>query len=189
MMATPSPLCRTADSVLVLIDTQTRLMAAMPPGDRERLLRSASLLLRAAATLNIPVIHTEQYPRGLGQTEPALLPYIPATARYFEKVHFSCCGVEGFMGALQELGRDQVILAGVEAHVCVLQTAIGLHAPERRVFVVADGVCSRSPEHAANALARLQQAGIIVSNSESVLFEWLVHSRHEHFRTLSGLLR
>ena len=93
------------------------------------------------------------------------------------------------MAALQHSRRNQIILAGMEAHVCVLQTALDLHATGMQVFVVEDAVCSRRMRNKTNALARLRQAGVIVTNAESLLFEWLRDARHEHFKKISELIR
>ena len=87
------------------------------------------------------------------------------------------------------MGRKQIILTGIEAHICVLQTAMDLQNAKYDVFVVNDAVCSRQRENYENALQRLQQAGVIICNTESVLFEWLRDSRHEHFKTISALIR
>ncbi len=187
-MATSAPLCRAEESQLLLVDVQERLAAAMPEAARARMLRAAGLLLEAAARLAIPVHATEQYPQGLGPTVAALAAKLPA-ARTLEKTAFSCCAAEGFADAIAATGRRQVVLAGMETHICVLQTALELHALGYHVFVVEDAVCSRIEAHAANGLQRLRAAGVTVTNSESVLFEWLRDSRHEHFKALSALLK
>jgi nicotinamidase-related amidase len=177
----PHPkLVRAADSILVVIDVQERLPAVMP--DRASVLRSAGILLEAASRLEIPVVVTEQYPKGLGLTVPELAANLPSGATRLEKTSFSACGA-------LPVGRPQVVLAGMEAHVCVLQTALELAAAGREVFVVADAVCSRTPANYSNALSRMDAAGVIVTNTESVVFEWLRDAAHEHFRPLSKLIR
>jgi nicotinamidase-related amidase len=113
---------------------------------------------------------------------PELAAKLPADAKRMEKTSFSACGA-------LPLARPQAILAGMEAHVCVLQTALELAAEGREVFVVADAICSRTEANRANALARLDKAGVVVTNTESVLFEWLRDASHEHFRTISKLIR
>jgi nicotinamidase-related amidase len=172
-------LARAADSSLVLIDIQERLAAVMP--GREGLVRAAGILIEAAGRLGIPVLATEQYPQGLGSTVPELLAKLPAGAG-IEKTAFSAC-------SSLPLAHPQVILAGMEAHVCVLQTALELAAEGREVFVVADAVCSRTEANRENALARLAHAGVVVTNLESVLFEWLRDAAHEQFRAISKLIR
>jgi nicotinamidase-related amidase len=182
-------LCSVSESVLLIIDTQTRLAAATPEAARARVINSSGVLLQAAALLNVPALVTEQYPKGLGHTEPAVIRHLPAQARHFEKTCFSCCAAAGFMDALRGLARRQIILAGMETHVCVLQTALELNAAGKQVFVAEDAVCSRVEAHHLNALARLRQAGVIVSNSESVLFEWLRDAGHARFKQISALIR
>lgn len=173
-------LARAADSALVVIDMQERLAAVMPA--RESVVRAAGILLQAAARLNIPVLVTEQYPQGLGATVPEVAAKLPEGSMRVEKTSFSAC-------AALPLTRPQVVLAGMEAHVCVLQTALELAAAGREVFLVGDAVCSRTEANYFNALARAQAAGIVVTNVESVLFEWLRDAAHEHFRALSRLIR
>lgn len=185
----PAPLCRAEAGQLVVIDVQTRLAAAMPAEDRERVLRSLGILLDAARLLGVPVIATEQYPRGLGPTEAAVATRLAEHARTFTKTAFSCCGAEGLPGALDPAQRPQAVLAGMEAHVCVLQTAFDLLERGHQVFVVEDGVCSRDPAHRRNALERLRQGGVVVTNAESVIFEWLGDAAHPHFRAISALLK
>ena len=185
----PHPsLCRRQDSALLVVDVQTRLAAAMPAGGRERVLRNTGILADAARALGIPIAHTEQYPRGLGPTEPELARHLSGAQR-LEKTSFSCCGAAGFDAVVCGDARTQWIVCGMEAHVCVLQTALELRARGLEIFVVEDAVCSRSDTNRHNALARLRQAGIVVSNTESVLFEWLRDAADPQFKTLSALIR
>lgn len=160
----------------------------MPAEARERVLRNTGILVDAAQALGVPVCHTEQYPRGLGPTEPELARRLSAAQR-LEKTAFSCCGAAGFDAVVCADARTQWIVCGMEAHVCVLQTALDLRARGLEVFVVEDAVCSRSDTNHSNALARLRQAGVVVSNTESVLFEWLRDAADSQFKTLSALIR
>ena len=182
-------LCSASDSRLVVVDMQVRLLAVMPETERDAAVKHTEILLQAAKALEIPVIYTEQYPKGLGPTTPALLERMPAGARSFSKTGFSCCAAEGFWQALKAGNRRQVIIVGQEAHVCVLQTALELATRDYRVFVVEDGVCSRSIVHKRNALARMREAGVAVTNFESVVFEWLRDAAHPAFKRISELLR
>lgn len=185
-----NPLLLSADqSVLILVDVQVRLAAAMPDADRARVLRQGTALLRGADLLQVPVIVSEQYPKGLGPTEPALAAAFPATAAIVEKTCFACSGEERFREAFAVLGRRQVVIAGMEAHVCVLQTALALHADGHDVFVVEDAVSSRDPANRHNAMNRLRQAGVTVVNTESVLFEWLRDATHTQFKAVSALIK
>jgi nicotinamidase-related amidase len=181
MYPMPQPkLARAPDSALVVVDVQERLAAAMPA--REQVVRTLGVLLEAAARLHIPVFVTEQYPKGLGKTVAEVAAKLPPGFVRIEKTSFSGC-------AVLPLTRPQVVLAGMEAHVCVLQTALDLAAAGREVFVVADAVCSRAEGNYSNALARLQNAGVILTNTESVIFEWLRDAANEQFRPISKLIR
>ena len=180
-------LCHVKDSQLVVVDIQERLLAAMPDKPRKQLLKNTGHLIQAARLLDVPIHHTEQYPQGLGSTHDDIASKLTDVPT-LEKTCFSCCGANGFESRLGDAGK-QIVLTGIESHVCVLQTALDLYAKGYQVFVVEDATCSRSKHHHRNALARLSQAGVVVTNSESVLFEWLRDARHEHFKTLSKLLR
>jgi nicotinamidase-related amidase len=181
-------LCEATHSQLVIIDIQERLVAAMPSKPRQQTLRNAERLVQAAKTLHIPITHTEQYPKGLGTTDKKLRSHLPDTAAV-EKTCFSCFAAVDFISALASQQRQQIVLCGMESHVCVLQTAIELQQADYQVFVVEDAVCSRHKQHHQNALARLGQAGIIITNVESVIFEWLRDASHPDFKALSRLLR
>lgn len=172
---------------LVLIDLQEKLSAAMPPERMQHVSQQAAILLQAAQHLAIPTVVTEQYPKGLGNTLPALKALMPHAA-YVEKTAFSACGEAKFT---QKLHRDlsQVVLFGMEAHICVLQTALDLTAMGKQVFVVEDAVISRAAANQTNAIARLRDAGCIVTNTESVLFECLGGAHHPAFKAVSALIK
>lgn len=187
-MSQPPLLCQAEQSVLLVIDIQQRLAGAMPEKPLHSLLKHTGLLLKAADLLEIPVIRSEQYPRGLGDTLHEVQQHIRHETR-LEKTCFSCCGAEGFEQTLSNNGRKQIVLSGMESHVCVLQTAMELKLQGYEVFVVNDAVCSRDKHNHKNALQRMHQAGIVISNTESVLFEWLRDARHPHFKAISQLLR
>lgn len=179
--------CRDGTSQLVLIDVQEKLCGVMPAEPLRDLLRNCAILLQASRLLDVPVIYTEQYPKGLGTTHAELNPWLDG-ANQVEKTCFSCCDESAFSNKLQN-DRRQVILAGMETHICVLQTALQLQETGRQVFVVEDAVISRNSEHKSNALTRLRQAGVIVSNTESVVFEWLKVGAGDNFKKISRLIR
>ncbi len=174
-------------SQLIVIDIQPKLCAVMPADAATRTVQNTIILLQGANALEIPLTVTEQYPQGLGATGPELNTHFGQTIP-IEKTAFSACDVPKFN---QQLHRDkpQVVLTGMETHICVLQTALDLLAADKQVFVVGDAVVSRNSANQANALERLRQAGCIITNTESVLFEWLGHAKHPHFRALSVLIR
>lgn len=177
------------DSILLVVDIQGRLSAAMPSADLKQMIVYGRRLLEAARLLNVPVLATEQYPQGLGSTQPEIGDCFPATARVLGKTGFSCCSAAGFLEALNEAGRKQVVIIGQETHVCVLQTSLELLNRGYQVHVLTDAVCSRRDEHKHYALQRMQQQGVTLSCHESVLFEWLRDAQHEHFKTISALIR
>ncbi len=172
-----------------MVDAQTRLAAAIPEADRNRAFQKMGLVLDAARILGVPISVTEQYPQGLGRTDSAVASHFPQHTPVFSKTAFSCCGAEGLLSTLDTDHRSQIVVIGMEAHVCVLQTAFDLQGRGFQMFVVEDAVCSRSPANHRNAMERLRQAGIIVTNAESVLFEWLTDASHERFRQVSALLK
>ncbi|MGD8569579.1 MAG: hydrolase [Gammaproteobacteria bacterium] len=174
-------------SQLVLVDLQTRLLQAM--ADRNNLLRHCEILVKAARTLSVPLLATEQYPQGLGHTDPVLSEALPSDVTPVDKTCFSCCGADRFTTAMSKLNRKQVILVGIEAHVCVLQTALDLVRQGKTVFVAADATDSRSANNKQLALERMRQAGIIITSTESVLFEWLRDAKHEQFKSVAALIR
>jgi nicotinamidase-related amidase len=177
------------DSVLLIVDMQTRLGASMPADAWASTRDTTIMLARAAGELDLPVLATRQYPKGLGDTAPEITEALPDASVTVDKTSFSSAAADELRDTLEMTGRSQVVICGMEAHVCVLQTAAGLGALGYGPFVVADGVCSRAPSHRDNALARLRHAGITVTNRESCLFEWLRDARHERFKAVTSLLR
>lgn len=182
-------LCSAENSCLLIIDIQLRLTAVMPGKVLERLKRNTSLLLKAANLLPVPVFATQQYPDGLGPMEDEIQAVLPKDYNHFDKTCFSCTDVEDFMKALAATGKRQVVIAGIEAHICVLQTAFALQSAGYDVFVVGDAVSSRQRENYENAIQRMQAAGVTICNTESVLFEWLRDAKHPHFKVLSALVK
>ena len=174
-------------SALVVVDVQERLMPAVETP--ERVLRNLGILLRAAAELSVPVLASEQYPRGLGRTLPDIAALLPKGGSPIEKTAFGCLDEPVFAERFEALGRDQVVLTGVEAHVCVLQTAFALREAVKAVFVVADAVSSRVALSAERAFDRLRGAGVDIVTTEMVVFEWLKRAGSPAFKTLSGLVK
>ena len=163
-------LIRANDSALVVIDMQERLVPAMLAPART--LKNAALLITAAREMHVPVLLTEQYPEGLGRTMPEIAS-VASGFPVFEKLHFSCMEDGAFSTALTGLNRKQIILAGMEAHICVVQTAASLLEAGYQVFVVSDATASRSAESEQACLHRLSAAGVGMVTSEMVVFEWL----------------
>ena len=173
-----------ADSVLVVVDMQDKLLAAMPRGPE--LIRTVGFLLDLAKLLEVPVRATEQYPKGLGPTTAEIARRLPATIP--AKTSFSCCGAAGFHDELRATGRRSVVLAGMETHVCVAQTAFDLLDAGFRVFLPVDGVASRFALDHDVALRRLERAGAVPTTAEAVAFEWVRDAADPRFKAVSKLV-
>ncbi|OIQ99134.1 isochorismatase family protein [mine drainage metagenome] len=172
---------------LIIIDMQTRLTAVMPQEAMQAAIRNSGILATAATMLEVPILLTEQYPKGLGHTVPELLAVLP-NPQAVEKTVFSCMAEPIFSRQLTS-DRSQLILAGIEAHVCVLQTALDLISTGKQVFVAEDAIVSRNPANKENALARMRDAGCIITNTESIVFEWLGKAEGDAFKVISKLIR
>jgi len=175
-------------AVLVVIDVQEKLCVAMDEVVLKQVVKNSGILLESAAVLNIPVLVTEQYVKGLGATLPELKEKAPA-APCFEKMTFSCCGSAEFVAALKATGRTQVIIIGMETHVCVLQTVIELRDAGLDVHVVKDAVMSRSKQNWQTAIQAMTLAGAIPTCTESTLFQLLKVAGTDEFKKLSKLVR
>ncbi len=174
-------------SQLLIVDMQIKLGAAMPAETMKKAAKNCGILAQAAQLLNIPLLATEQYPQGLGETMPEISQHF-GNAKIIAKTAFSACKEPKFN---QHLHRDksQIVLAGMEAHICVLQTAIDLKKQGKQVFVVEDAIISRDSNNKANAINRLRNVGCTITNTESVLFEWIGDANHEAFKALSKLIK
>ncbi len=177
-------------SQLLIVDVQDKLLKAISGKDRvvERCVR----LVRAARALGVPITLSEQYPQGLGPTADPIRDAFANAGVMVDKVEFSCLRSEQLRERLHELrrqGRPQVVIGGIEAHVCVLQTAIDLESQGFEVFVVADAIGSRSKVSRRLAISRLLKAGADVVDSEMVLFEWLERAGTPAFKELQALIK
>ena len=174
------------DSTLLIIDVQERLTPCM--NEPRRIIDGCSRLLKGAGILNIPTIITEQYPKGLGPSFFDIRDAAPQSAVYFEKTSLSAVQEEGFLKHLAAFKKKQVIMAGIEEHICVLQTAVELKEAGFDVFVVTDASGSRSPENEQIAVERLKQEGIFLTSVEMVLFEWLRKAGSPEFKDIQNKL-
>lgn len=173
---------------LLVIDMQDRLLPAISGG--ARVAHNCSLLLRAAGELDVPVTVSEQYPKGLGHSVPEIRRHAEK-AVFFAKTHFSCLKDPALGAALTQdrQARPMILLCGVEAHVCVLQTALDLHAAGFTVFAATDACGSRKTESAAHAARRMTAEGVRTVTTEMALFEWLGQAGTPAFRKLAPLLK
>jgi len=169
-------------TALVVIDLQEKLLPAITGG--ERVVRNSLLLLRLAEILALPVVMTTQYSRGLGPTVPEILGAAPGIAP-LDKVTFGCFGDEGFSRRLKGLaGRTQLVVAGIEAHICVAQTVLGALEQGYTVHVASDATGSRSEENHRIGLARMERAGALLSSTEMAIYELLGRSDGEAFKKM-----
>lgn len=186
-------LVRRCDAALVIIDVQERLAAAMER--RDEVVGRCVALARTAALVGMPAIVTRQYPEGLGGTvgelEEALLPLASHGARLqgVDKTAFCCAAEDAFERALEATGRSQVVVAGMETHICVAQTALALVASGLDVHVVADACCSRSPADHELALERMRAAGVAVTTTESVMYEAVGRAGTDEFKELLVIVK
>lgn len=174
-------------AVLVVIDIQERLVPAMPEKVYKRLRETVKMLAQAAKLLDVPVVTTEQYPKGIGHTVPELAD--SCCEKVVEKVSFGCCGEPDFLAAIKETGRTQVVVTGMEAHVCVYQTVLGLLEDGYHVHLLSDAICSRNKTDYLSGVANASQAGAVVTTAETVLFQMLKESTHEQFKAISKFVK
>jgi nicotinamidase-related amidase len=176
-------------TALVVIDVQERLFPAMDADHREEVMRNIKVLTATARRLHLGILVTEQYPKGLGHTLQEVKDTLPPEVQPVEKVAFSCLGADAFRSRLAATGARQLLLVGIEAHVCVLMSALDLLAEGYAVHIVADAVTSRTQANWRLAMAQLRQAGAVVTTTETVLFQLLRQADTDDFRELARLIR
>jgi nicotinamidase-related amidase len=190
------PLLDTTRSILVVIDFQGKLvhMVHRPA----MVLESARRLLRLADLFAVPVVLTEQYPKGIGPTESSIragYDALSAPKFFMEKTSFGCCGDAAFETLLQQARpglpteKRQIVIAGMETHVCVMQTVLELLASGHEVHLCWDAISGRGEEYRRHALERMAAAGATLTNHESVAFEWARDKNHAQFKALSALMK
>lgn len=172
---------------LLMIDIQERLLPAIH--NHETIHRNVLKLARAADVLKIPFCYTEQYPKGLGATDGALLQALPQGVVRFEKNAFSCCDEEGFEAVVEAQNRPIVVLFGIETHICVLATALDLLESGHRVAVAADACGSRLKEHSTLALNVMRSAGALILPVETVIYHIMERSGTPEFKALLPLFK
>ncbi len=179
-----------AASLLLVVDVQERLAAAMPPEALERLVKNTRLLLEAAAAVGVPVLASEQYPRGLGPTLPAIAQLLDREGSpRIEKLEFDAASNQRLSHELGRRAPRAVVVVGMEAHVCVFQTARELVRRGHVVHVVGDGVASRTEDNRRAGLALAERAGAVVTVAEAVAFDWVERAGTDAFRAVSKLVR
>jgi len=173
-------------TALLIVDVQKRINAVQMQG--ELVVSSIATLIRACKVLEIPIFLTEQYPKGLGPTEPAILELLEDIP-VIQKMTFSCCGIDALTEQLETANRRQIVVVGIEAHVCVQQTVLDLMAMGFQVHIPKDAVSSRKALDYETALERMAQAGAILSTVETVVFELLEKAGTDVFKSVSRLIK
>lgn len=174
-------------TTLVVVDVQEKLLPAV--FESERVVRNCVLLLRLAEVLELPVVLTTQYAQGLGCTLAQVLAAAPGVTPV-DKTSFGCFGSEPFLARLRELGRPQLLVAGIESHICVAQTVLGaLEHAGRQVHVASDAVSSRAESNWRVGLARMERAGAVLSSTEMAVYELLARSDSSEFKRMLPYLR
>ena len=174
------------DSLLIVVDCQERMMPAIH--SNEKLLKRIELLIQGIRILEIPILTAQQYTKGLGDTSKILKNAL-GEFKHIEKIAFSCCGEPEFVKKLKSTNRENIIVCGVEAHVCVQQTVLDLIADGYNVYVIADCIGSRFENDRLYAEARMQSAGAVLTTAESVLFELLISADHPKRKEISQLVK
>ena len=174
------------DSCLLIVDVQERLIPVVH--SPQTVIFGCTILMRTANIVGSPIVISEQYARGLGPTVVDLRSLAPQDS-CLDKTAFGCAADASIMTRLRSFGRRQVIMAGIETHVCVLQSALGLREKGFEVFVVAESCSSRRPESERAALARMVMCGVHVVTTEMVLFEWLGSKDHPAFKEVQNLVK
>ncbi len=174
------------DTVLVVVDVQGKLAQLMY--EREKLYKNLQKLIQSAKILDLQIIWMEQYPKGLGPTIPEIADLLPEL-RPIPKISFSCCGEGHFMASLNATNRNQILISGIETHVCVHQTALDLIRLGFEVQIVSDAVSSRTKENKEIGLQKMAVAGAILTSVEMALFELLRVAGNTEFKEISKILK
>ena len=174
-------------TALVIIDMQESFRASI--SDFAETAARIALVAHAAQLLQVPVIVTEQYPKGLGRTAGEIRAVLPEDLEPVEKTAFSSCGAREFVSRLESAGARQVLLCGIEAHICVNQTAHDLLARGLQVHLLADCITARTQSNWQVGLSKMQASGALPSSTETALFELLRDARHEQFKAIQKLIK
>ncbi|QER41397.1 hydrolase [Thermodesulfobacterium sp. TA1] len=175
---------RPEEAVLVIVDVQEKLVKAMEEKVVSKVIKNISILIEVAKGLGIPIMITEQYPKGLGPTIEEIKTVLPEYTS-IEKITFDCCGEQRFLESLEAFGRRKVILTGMETHICVYQTALSLLNKGYCVFLPKDAVCSRREENWKTGLQLSILAGALPVDTETITFQLLQRAGTEEFKKLS----
>lgn len=178
------------EAVLLVVDVQGKLVPAIHKDLYPRSLKNMQITIEAAGTLGLPILLTEQYPKGLGRTVPEVMQALDGkNYQLYEKMTFSCARDEGFLSAVSDLARRQVIMVGMETHVCVYQTSVDLSRAGYSLFVLDDAVSSRSLHNYQSGLQALRDAGCTVVSTETAIFQLLKVAATPEFKKVVSLIK
>jgi nicotinamidase-related amidase len=176
-----------ARTLLLVVDVQERLFKAMPEEGQRPLVKNLEILIKAARRLQVPIVASEQYPKGLGPTLPSLRELLPEAP--LAKLEFSCGGAQAIATKIAQSGRRQIVVAGMETHVCVYQTVRDLARQGFTVFVPRDAVLSRTAENREAGLSLCDRAGAVLTSTEATVFDLLGVAGTAEFKEISSLLK
>ena len=182
-----SNILNTENALLLIIDIQERLIAAQY--SKDMITKNAAILAEAATILGVPVVASEQYPKGLGNTIPEIKEKLDESAKFFEKTAFSCVKQEGFLDLIKSCNRKQIIICGMESHICVHQTVTDLLNEGFEVHVVSDAISSRREFECKIGMDRMVADGSVLTCVETVVFEFLKSAKHPDFKAVQGLIK
>ena len=171
---------------LLIIDIQERINAVMKY--RDQVIENTVKLIKGFQVFNLPIFVTEQYPEGLGSTEPQIVEALHQPD-VIQKMTFSCCGAPSLMEQLQDKNIQQIVICGIETHVCVQQTVLDLLEQNFQVYLIRDAISSRKKPDHKTAIERMRQAGVIVTTTEAVLFELLEESGGAEFKKIYQIIK
>ena len=180
-------LLNTDTSLLLIINVQEKLITVQY--EKEKIAKNTAILAEAAKILNIPVVLSEQYPKGLGSTIEEVKAKLPENAVFFEKTSFNCCCESGFNELISSFGKKQILVCGMESHICVHQTVFHLLAQNYEVILIQDAIGSRKEYEYKLGIKRMISEGAIPSCSEMALFEFLRGAKHPEFKAIQGLIK
>ena len=174
------------DSLVLIIDIQEKLVNAL---EKSTIVSKASKIVEGAKILGIPVLFTEQYPKGLGETVQELKEVQPDDAQFFEKTYFNALLEEGFLDKIKSYGKKQILIMGIETHICVYQTACALVEEGFEVYALKDACASRKKYEFKQGIEAMKQSGVKISCVEIALFEWLKCAKHPKFKEVQSLIK
>lgn len=181
------PTLNIEDSLLLIVDIQEKLLNAQ--FNKDSVLKNIQIMAETAKILEIPAVVTEQYPKGLGHTMDAVKDKLPENAVFFEKTTFNCCAADGFKEIIKGFNKNQIMICGMESHICVFQTADELMQLGYDVYLIEDAITSRKEWNYEQGISRMAFEGAVTDSTEMALFELLKSAKHPHFKEVQSLIK